>query len=190
MVVGFIRAGVVLGLIVLLSGCADAPIGGTTTEEFAAQRDRLKAALVKKDGAGATRVAPADAPEEALEDAGYRAVGEEYIYESTGKRDPFRSIRFVDEEVPAAGFGPLGDFELGQLSVVAVVWDTRRPRAVVTDPGGRAFIVHEGSQIGKNSGRVIHIGDNLLLVKETYVDFAGNQSTKDVEMRIRRSQGG
>ena len=76
------------------------------------------------------------------------------------------------------------------IAVVAVVWDTRRPRAVVIDPGGRAFIVHEGSPIGKNSGRVVHIGDNLLLVKETYVDFEGNQSTKDVELRIRRSQGG
>ena len=40
------------------------------------------------------------------------------------------------------------------------------------------------------TGRVVHIGDNLVLVKETYVDFAGEQSTKDVEMRIRRSQGG
>jgi len=71
-----------------------------------------------------------------------------------------------------------------------VVWDTRRPRALVADPSGRAFVVHEGSQIGKNAGRVIHIGDNLVLVKETYVDYEGNQSTKDVEMRIRRSQGG
>jgi len=48
----------------------------------------------------------------------------------------------------------------------------------------------KGSRVGKNSGRVIHIGDNLVLVKETYVDFAGEQSTKDVEMRIRRRQGG
>ena len=44
--------------------------------------------------------------------------------------------------------------------------------------------------MGRNNGRVIHIGDNLLLVKETYVDFEGTQTTKDVEMRIRRSQGG
>jgi Tfp pilus assembly protein PilP len=189
MVVAFIRAGIAIALLVLLTGCSEDPIGGTTTDEFAAQRDRLKAALAKKDEGGTTNAAPvvvAQPPE----DAGYGAVGEQYVYETEGKRDPFRSIRFVDEEVATVGFGPLGDFELAQLEVVAVVWDTKRPRAVVTDPGGRAFIVHEGSQIGKNSGRVIHIGDNLLLVKETYVDFEGNQSTKDVEMRIRRSQGG
>ena len=183
-------ATIALALVALLGGCAEDPIGGTTTDEFAAQRDKLKAAMAKKNAAGPTQPVPAVPAGQAPADPGYSAVGEKYAYDSTGKRDPFRSIRFVDEEVPTAQFGPLGDFELAQLSVVAVVWDTRRPRALITDPGGRAFIVHEGSQIGKNAGRVIHIGDNLLLVKETYVDYEGNQSTKDVEMRIRRSQGG
>ena len=50
--------------------------------------------------------------------------------------------------------------------------------------------MREGSAIGKNNGQVIHIGDNLVLVKETYENFAGEQTTKDVELRIRLSQGG
>ena len=44
--------------------------------------------------------------------------------------------------------------------------------------------------MGKNEGRVVHIGDNLVLVKETYEDFEGERTTKDVELRIRGSQGG
>ena len=182
-------AAIALALIVLLTGCNEDPIGGTTTDEFAAQRDRLKAALAKrnKPNRGGHVEEPVGEP---MPDGGYGAVSDRYVYESTGKRDPFRSFQFVDEEVPNPGFGPLGDYELAQLAVVAVVWDTGRPRALVTDPGGRSFVVHEGSQIGKNAGRVIHIGDNLVLVKETYVDYEGNQTTKDVEMRIRRSQGG
>ena len=178
-----------MGILILLTtlvGCSEDPVGGTHTDEFAARRDQMKASLASKKAApratSDSRTAPTD--------AGYGPLEGEYVYEAVGRRDPFRSIHFVDDEVPTTGFGPLGDFELGQIAVVAVVWDTRRPRAVVTDPGGRAFIVHEGSPIGKNSGRVVHIGDNLLLVKETYVDFEGNQSTKDVEIRIRRSQGG
>lgn len=183
------RAGIALALLVLLTGCNDDPIGGTTTDEFAQQRDRLKAAIAKKNEpkkAAPTAVAVADPSE----NANYSSVGDKYAYDPTGRRDPFRSFRFVDEEVPNPGFGPLGDYELGQLSIVAVVWDTGRPRALISDPSGRGFIIHEGSQIGKNSGRVIHIGDNLVLVKETYVDYEGNQSTKDVELRIRSSQGG
>ena len=73
---------------------------------------------------------------------------------------------------------------------MAVVWETDRPRAMVQDPGGGSYIIREGSKVGKNDGMVIHIGDNLVLVKETYVDYAGEESPKDVELRIRRSQGG
>ncbi len=176
----------VLIVVATVIGCSEDPVGGTTTDEFAARRDQMKASLARKAPAAATLSTSGVS----ATDAGFGSVEGQYIYRADGRRDPFRSIHFVDDEVPTTGFGPLGDFELGQISVVAVVWDTRRPRAVVTDPGGRAFIVHEGSPIGKNSGRVVHIGDNLLLVKETYVDFEGNQSTKDVEIRIRRSQGG
>ena len=87
-------------------------------------------------------------------------------------------------------FGPLGDFELGQLEISAVIWDAGNPRALILDPGGRSYIVQEGSAIGKNNGQVIHIGDNLILVKETYENFAGERTTKDVELRIRLSAGG
>ena len=185
---GGIMARVLTVLIALATaiGCSEDPVGGTTTDEFAARRDQMKASLARK----APAVATTSTSGASATDVDFGILEGQYVYQSDGRRDPFRSIHFVDDEVPTTGFGPLGDFELGQISVVAVVWDTRRPRAVVTDPGGRAFIVHEGSPIGKNSGRVVHIGDNLLLVKETYVDFEGNQSTKDVEIRIRRSQGG
>jgi len=188
MVVRSLGAGLAVALVVLLAGCSEDPVGAPTTEEFAAQRDKLKAALSK--GHTAPQPGPAPVVGEPEPDAGYVAVEDAYIYDSTGKRDPFRSFRFVDDEVPTPGFGPLGDYELGQLSVVAAVWETNKPRALISDPGGRSFVVHEGSQIGKNNGRVIHIGDNLVLVKETFVDFEGNETTKDVEMRIRRSQGG
>ncbi len=180
---------VALALVVLLVGCNEDPVTAPTTQEFAAKRDKLKEALMKGRKTQQHASVPESEPESQLQ-TGFGTVSEGYVYDESGKRDPFRSLQFVDEEAPKVGFGPLGDYELGQLAVVAVVWDTGRPRALVTDPGGRSFMVGEGSQIGKNSGRVIHIGDNLVLVKETFVDFDGNQSTKDVEMRIRRSQGG
>jgi len=37
---------------------------------------------------------------------------------------------------------------------------------------------------------VTTIDDNLVVVNETYVDFLGQETTKDIEMRIRRSEGG
>ena len=53
-----------------------------------------------------------------------------------------------------------------------------------------SFIIAEGTKVGKNAGRVLRIGDNAVVVKETYVDYRGKETTRDVEMRIRMSEGG
>jgi Tfp pilus assembly protein PilP len=52
------------------------------------------------------------------------------------------------------------------------------------------YIVGEGTRIGKNEGRVTRIDDNLVVVRETYVDFMQQKTSKDVEMRIRATEGG
>ena len=48
----------------------------------------------------------------------------------------------------------------------------------------------EGTKIGKSNGRVTQIDDNLVVVQETYVDSSGETTTKDIEMRIRATEGG
>jgi type IV pilus assembly protein PilP len=114
-----------------------------------------------------------------------------YRYDPTGKPDPFRSFVKVfltrQQESPAT---PLERFDLSQLRVTAVIWGTDKPRALVNDPSGKGYIIGVGSPIGKNNGRVVGINDNLVLVKETYVDFRGQASTKDIQMRLHPSQGG
>ncbi len=112
-----------------------------------------------------------------------------YRYDPEGQPDPFRSFIRREPELEA-NQSPLERFDLSQLSVSAIMWGTDRPRALITDPAGKGYIVSEGAAIGKNKGRVVKIHDNLIRVKETYVDFAGEQSTKDVEMRISTRQGG
>jgi type IV pilus assembly protein PilP len=115
----------------------------------------------------------------------------EYTYEATDKRDPFRS--FVLEqarELAETERGPLEQFDLNQLTVTGVVWGTKRRRALISDPSGRGYVIREGTAIGKNDGRVIRIEDNLVLVRETYVDYLGDRTTKEIEMQVRQSQGG
>ncbi len=118
---------------------------------------------------------------------------EGYRYDPTGKPDPFRSYvrvylsRSKKSNSPST---PLERFDLSQLTVKAVIWGNERPRALITDPSGKGYIISEGTPIGKNSGRVIEIEDNKVVVKETYVDFAGQASTKEIEMRLHQSRGG
>ena len=180
-----------LSLVVITTGCAEEDhTGKPGVAEFEKERQTL-ANREKKAGAKKKKAKRSKA-KGITGGTGY-AVGErDYFYDPRGKRDPFRSIRFTDEGSgeEKKDFGPLGDFELGQLELQAVIWDANNPRALILDPGGRSYIVREGSAIGKSNGQVIHIGDNLVLVKETYENFAGEQTTKDVELRIRLSAGG
>ena len=111
-------------------------------------------------------------------------------YVAEGRRDPFRSFQSASARKPVIDAGPLSDFDLSQLAIVGVVWNATNPRALVTDPGGRSFVLRQGSPIGKNNGRVVRIDDDMILVREKFVDFEGAVSTKDVEMRIRKIQGG
>lgn len=181
---------IALASLVALAGCGEEPVAGPTTGDLKAQRDALAKKLASK-AKKATKQTEQVVQAEPSQNS-FASAGVDYVYDPTGKRDPFRSFRWDRETdvMQTTSVGPLEQFELEQLAVTAVVWSSGRPRALVADPSGRSYIVREGTKIGKNSGLVIHIGDNLVLVKETYVDFAGEHTTKDVELRIRRSQGG
>jgi type IV pilus assembly protein PilP len=181
-----------LSLVAMTTGCAEEEedLGKPGVAEYEAERQAL--ANRKKPNATAKKQVAAknNSPKVGASGSGYAAGDRDYFYDPRNKRDPFRSIRYMNSNKEEKDFGPLGDFELGQLELSAVIWDAGNPRALILDPGGRSYIVQEGSAIGKNNGQVIHIGDNLILVKETYENFAGERTTKDVELRIRLSQGG
>ncbi|MEE8557150.1 MAG: pilus assembly protein PilP [Myxococcota bacterium] len=119
-------------------------------------------------------------------------VDPNYRYDPKGKPDPFRSFvkTFLTRRKDESATTPLERFDLSQLRVTAIIWGNPAPKALIEDPSGKGYIVGSGTAIGKNKGRIIRIDDNLVLVKETYVDFSGKSSSKDIEMRMNRSQGG
>ena len=178
-----------LTALLVLAGCDDPP-RGPTTEDFNRERDALMAKVKAKKKAA--KPAKQTAPAEPMEPA-FGAIGGTYNYDRTGMRDPFRSFEWEERSrlaLDIAERGPLEQYDVNQLSLLAVVWNTGMARALVQDPAGNSYIVGEGTRIGKNEGRVTGIDDNLIIVKETYVDFLGQETTKDIEMRIRRSEGG
>lgn len=175
----------------LTAACGEEPASGPTAADYKAERERLLAKMKKnkknKQQQEQQQETVAAQGESQLQ-GGFGAVGATYTYDKKGKRDPFQPYRHNRSMTDVQG--PLMAYELEQLSVVAVVWDTGNPRALVSDPRGDMHVVREGTPIGKNDGLVIHIGDNMVLVKETYIDFAGEMTTNDVELRVRSTQGG
>ena len=175
----------------ILAGCGEERPLGPTTKEFNKERQALVSKLEKGQAKGAARKDAA--PATAGVGAGFAAGGGEFAYDPTGRRDPFRSYEWEHmkrEFADSQQSGPLEQYDLTQLAVVGVVWDVGRARALVRDPSGMSYVVAAGARMGKNEGLVTRIDDNLIVVRETYVDLYGNESSQDVELRIRASDGG
>jgi len=181
-----------LALLALVgAGCQKKAVGPKVGEY-----QKQRAAMIEKHrkGQGGVQALAVAQNEEAAaqpEASGFGVEGRGYLYDPIGKRDPFRSF-ILDrlKEMDSAAKGPLEQFDLSQLSVNGIVWDADRQRALILDPSGQGYIIQEGDPIGKNDGRVMAIDDNVVVVREAYVDFHGETTTKEIEMHVRQSQGG
>jgi Tfp pilus assembly protein PilP len=190
--VGVRAFGMAIALL-LLDACGDGKPLGPTTEEFNKERQALVARLEQEKGKGKAGARKAGAPGTPADAGGFSADARDFSYDPSGRRDPFRSYEWEHMKRELADSdhrGPLEQYDLTQLSLVGVVWDVGRARALVQDPSGMSYVVARGARMGKNDGLVTRIEDNLVVVRERYVDLYGNESTKDVEMRIRASDGG
>jgi type IV pilus assembly protein PilP len=114
---------------------------------------------------------------------------EDTRYDPTGRRDPFRP--------PGAGAGhageprtPLQRYEIGQLKLVAIIYDTRDPRAVVEDEQGLGYIVKVGTPIGPNGGQVRAIERGRVTITEESTDYYGEPRVNEVAMELRTAQRG
>jgi Tfp pilus assembly protein PilP len=183
-----------LAVLVTALGCEQQSIG-PKTEDFTAEREALMERMARKKDKDRTVTAKAKGKATRKKGDGDSFAGMDsggFTYDPTGRRDPFRSFEWErpDRRDEDALRGPLEKFDLNQLDLVAVVWDTDNAKALIKDPAGQSYIIGNGTRIGKNEGRVLQVDDNRIVVKETYVDHLGQKSTKDIEMRIRESEGG
>ncbi|MGH7288724.1 MAG: pilus assembly protein PilP [Myxococcota bacterium] len=180
-------AGTLCVALLAASGCSRQSVGPTTAD-FQKQR----AAVVEKQKQMAALQLPTRHPKpggEAGGSMGGTSLG--FVYDPVGRRDPFRSFildRLRDEDAQTKG--PLEEYDLSQLDLAGMVWRGDKRRALVIDPSGQGYVVEEGDRIGKNDGRVLEIGDSMMRVREEYMDAYGEKTLKEIDMRIRQSQGG
>jgi type IV pilus assembly protein PilP len=129
-------------------------------------------------------VAPGVKPATAVEPA------DDPAYDSTGRRDPFRPPRVSASTAGGEIRTPLQRYELGQLKLVAVIYDTNDPRAVVEDDEGLGYIVRVGTPIGPHGGEVQGIERGRVMVKEDSVDYYGEHHPSEVAMELKASERG
>lgn len=150
----------------------------------------LALGLVLGATAKAADTAPAPAHPAVKRTALTAPSDDDAAYDPTGKRDPFRPPRISQMLVGGAERTPLQRYELGQLRLVAVIYDTRDPRAVVEDDGGLGYIIRVGTKIGVNDGVVRGIERGRVLVEEESVDFFGEHRASEVVLEMASGERG
>lgn len=99
-----------------------------------------------------------------------------FVYDPSGRRDPFESLVAAKKstgpslDVPKT---PLQSYELGQLRLIGVIIGKGQPRAMVVAPDGKSYILTKGIKVGKNEGVVQDITSDAVKIEEQYFEFTG-----------------
>lgn len=171
------RSLVVLVAAGLLTACGgdDAPV---VTRQKAA--DAKTAPVAGQSAAPVATAVTAATPE---------AVDDEYNYNPIGKRDPFRSF-IADELAPDTRrvVTPLQRYDLDQMQVIGIIWGISAPRAMITTPDGKGYVVQKGTLIGKNWGKVSRITQDEVIISEEYRDFEGKLIVTEVPLKLPKTE--
>ncbi len=110
----------------------------------------------------------------------------EYSYNPIGKRDPFRSFTSIEVVRPdSIVASELQSWELDQLMLVAILWGTEQPVAMVEDPKGKGHVIRHGDLIGKKWGKVTQIKSDEVIVTEEFRDPIENRPiTNEYSMKL------
>jgi type IV pilus assembly protein PilP len=151
----------------------------------------MAAAAVAIGGCGKKSAPPA--PQQIVQEEVVQEKPKEqqnYFYTPIGKRDPFRpyflDVQKVVIRTGTENAGPLEQFELEQLKLVALLTGMDTPMAMVEDPEGKGHTLIPGTIVGKNGGRVARITKDEVLVEEEYYNSEGKRIINKISMKLPR----
>jgi type IV pilus assembly protein PilP len=107
-----------------------------------------------------------------------------YIYDPTGKTDPFKSFIAIQEEMEEKKKRKprtyLETVDLSQLELSVIITSEKGNWAMVRDSKGLGHVIKKGTYIGTNGGIVHEITDKAVIIREEYRDFRGRKKFKDI----------
>ncbi len=119
------------------------------------------------------------------------------FYDPKGKVDPFEPL-FREKSVVAVTKKtrkkrtprtPLERIDLSQLKLVAIVLASSGNRALVEESSGKGYVVKKGTYMGTNSGKVVKIEKDKVIVAEEFEDYRGNVTLRNREIKLPKPPG-
>lgn len=176
---------------------AEIPTDPKTKEPFKYVRDGRRYYIGEQvdehNGMPAVQVAKNDqaTPALPLNEDGFvnpnEMVQEDFVYDSTGKRDPFMPFDLSGKSNNGGGLlTPLENYSLGQLRLSAVLMEGKEPTAIVEDSVGKGYTVRPGTKIGNSGGVIVSIEPDRLKILETKMDFTGKEVQSVAELVLQK----
>ena len=116
-----------------------------------------------------------------------KLVKKGYLYDPTGKTDPFASFIAEREKMEKKRDRKprtyLETLDLSQLQLSVIVVSPKGKWAMVRDSKGLGHVIREGAGIGTNGGVVHEIKAGEVIIREEYKDFYGRVKYKNISKK-------
>jgi type IV pilus assembly protein PilP len=125
-------------------------------------------------------------------------LNQDYQYDPNNRRDPFKAFgqsqntqvaiptNQEEGEKPPAPTDPLQMYDISQFRLVGIIWQVKKPKAVVRDPVGKMHLIFRDTKIGRNSGFVASIREGEVLVVEPTIGENGMPSAITRSMTLKK----
>lgn len=120
-------------------------------------------------------------------------------YDPKDRLDPFEPLFKDEPEAPiSTGKGqrkrrtpqtPLERVALSQLKLSAIMRTPKGNSAIVEDATGKGYVIKKGTYIGLNSGQVIQIDRDGIIIEEEIEDLMGELKIKNTELKLQKPAG-
>jgi type IV pilus assembly protein PilP len=115
-------------------------------------------------------------------------------YIARGKIDPFEPLfkekpvfkKTKKKRIPRT---PLEKLSLGQLKLVAIIRAPSGNKALVEESSGKGYVIKKGTYIGLNSGKIIKIEKDNIIIEEEIQNVQGNIEVRQIELKLQKPSG-
>ena len=125
-------------------------------------------------------------------------------YDPSGRIDPFQplftkgrdgEVASVKESRPTirqsriARLTPLEKLDISQMKLVGVVSIPGRSMGLVEEASGKGYVVRKGTYLGVNSGQVVEIAGDRVVIEEEVENFLGKIVVRTRELKLQKPLG-
>jgi type IV pilus assembly protein PilP len=126
-----------------------------------------------------------------------RSVAIPATYDALGKIDPFEplfrekavSVKKNKKDKKRSPRTPLERIDLSQLKLVGIILASSGNRALVEESSGKGYVIKKGTYIGVNSGKVVNIRKEKVVVEEEFEDVFGKTKLRQREIKLPKPPG-